>query len=74
MSVLEITKMGNLVLRKIAAQVDQDEILTKPFQDLIDQMALTMEEVGGIGIAAPQVGISKQLASYQSPIRELTLP
>ena len=42
MAVLPIAKLGNPVLRKIAAQVDPRDIRTKDFQQLIDDMFETM--------------------------------
>ena len=38
MAVLPIAKLGNPVLRKVAAQVDTRDIRTKEFQQLIDDM------------------------------------
>ena len=61
MTVLPIAKLGNPVLRKIAAPVDPREIRTKEFQQLIDDMFATMLEEPGIGLAAPQVSRSIQL-------------
>jgi peptide deformylase len=48
----------NPVLRQIAEPVEKidDEILT-----LLDDMADTMYEYNGIGLAAPQVGVSKRV-------------
>src|SRR5690242_2116014 len=61
MTVLPIAKLGNPVLRKVAAPVDPREIRTKEFQQLIDDMFTTMLEEPGIGLAAPQVSRSIQL-------------
>ncbi|HZN43988.1 MAG TPA: peptide deformylase [Nitrospiraceae bacterium] len=61
MAVLPIAKLGNPVLRKIAASVDLREIRTREFQQLIDDMYETMLEEPGIGLAAPQVSRSIQL-------------
>ena len=61
MAVLPIAKLGNPVLRKLAAPVDPREIRTKDFQQLIDDMFETMLEEPGIGLAAPQVSRSLQL-------------
>jgi peptide deformylase len=61
MAVLPIAKLGNPVLRKIAARVDPRDIRTKEFQQLIDDMFETMVEEPGIGLAAPQVSQSIQL-------------
>jgi peptide deformylase len=61
MAVLPISKLGNPILRKVAAQVDVREIRTREFQQLIDDMFQTMLEEPGIGLAAPQVSHSIQL-------------
>jgi peptide deformylase len=49
------------VLRRVAKKVTQKEIADPLFQQLIDDMFLTMYEAPGVGLAAPQVGISKQI-------------
>ena len=61
MAILPIAKLGNPILRKMAAPVDTREIKTKEFQQLIDDMFATMLEEPGIGLAAPQVLRSVQL-------------
>jgi len=61
MAVLSIAKLGNPILRKLAAPVEAREIRTKEFQQLIDDMFQTMLEEPGIGLAAPQVSRSVQL-------------
>ena len=49
---------GNPVLRKIAQEVDRnDETLAQ----LINDMKETMYDSEGIGIAAPQIGVSKRV-------------
>lgn len=62
MAVLEIARMGNPVLRQVAEQVDPKEIKSKKFQDFLDDMYDTMVDACGIGLAAPQVSVSKQVA------------
>ena len=62
MSVREIIKMGNPVLREIAEDFSPKEILSEDTQSLVEDMWDSMEAAGGIGLAAPQIGISKQLA------------
>lgn len=52
---------GDAVLRRVAKRVTRDEIADPLFQQLIDDMFLTMYEAPGVGLAAPQVGVSKQL-------------
>ena len=74
MAILSITKMGNPILRKIADPVPATEIVTTEFQNLIDSMLETMDTVGGIGIAAPQVGVSKQLARIKVSVDNQRYP
>ncbi len=47
------------ILRKVAERVDLAEIPS--LQKLIDDMLDTVVYIGAIGLAAPQVGVSKQL-------------
>ncbi len=61
MSLLRIAHLGHPVLRQIAVEVDADEIQSPAFQSLIDDMAETMRESDGVGLAAPQVFVSKRL-------------
>lgn len=58
----EILKLGNPILRRTAKEVSKKEILSENIQNLIDDMWNVMEKAGGIGLAAPQIGISIQLA------------
>ena len=58
----EILKLGNPILRRKAKEVSKEEILSENIQNLIDEMWNVMEKAGGIGLAAPQIGISIQLA------------
>jgi peptide deformylase len=58
---LPIAKLGNPVLRKIAAKVDPRDIRTKDLQRFIDDLFETMLGEPGIGLAAPQVSRSIQL-------------
>ena len=48
-------------LRKVAKRVDPDEIREPLFQQLIDDMFATMYAAPGIGLAAPQIDVSKRL-------------
>ncbi len=56
-----IVTEGHPVLRRQAKKVSAKEIGDALFQQLIDDMFLTMYEAPGVGLAAPQVGVSKQL-------------
>ena len=59
---LQILKLGNPILRLIAKELTREEILSSEIQELIPKMWSVMKEAGGIGLAAPQIGISIQLA------------
>ncbi|MGK7891695.1 MAG: peptide deformylase [Leptolyngbyaceae cyanobacterium] len=54
-----IVQLGNPVLRQIAEPIYsyQDPWL----QSLIDELLITLQQSNGVGIAAPQVGISRRL-------------
>ena len=62
MSIREIVKMGNPVLREVAEDFSVEEIKSTETKDLLEDMWDSLEAAGGIGLAAPQIGISKQLA------------
>src|SRR5579863_5328241 len=57
----EILANGHPTLRKVAKKVDPREIDDPLFQQLIDDMFETMYEAPGVGLAAPQVNVSKRL-------------
>ena len=55
MAILEIKKAGDPVLKNICTPVTK---IDKRLRNLLDNMAETMYQYEGVGIAAPQVGIS----------------
>nr|Q7NJV3.1 RecName: Full=Peptide deformylase 1; Short=PDF 1; AltName: Full=Polypeptide deformylase 1 [Gloeobacter violaceus PCC 7421] len=59
--VYEIVKTGDPVLRLTAKPLNSDEIQSEAIQQLIAAMAERMREAPGVGLAAPQVGVSVQL-------------
>jgi len=61
MSILKVARMGHPVLRAKAKPIDPADITTPRIQDLIDSMFATMQEYGGVGLAAPQVHESLRL-------------
>jgi len=68
MAVLPIVEHPNPVLRRKAKRVNHvDEALNK----LIDDMIETMHHASGIGLAAPQVGISLKIAVIGMPEEEV---
>jgi peptide deformylase len=60
--VLPIMQAGDPVLRQKARALSVPEILTPEIQRLIAAMRDTLYEAPGVGLAAPQIGISLQLA------------
>jgi peptide deformylase len=52
---------GHPTLRKVAKKVDLEELKDPLFQQLIDDMFVTMYDAPGIGLAAPQVNVSKRM-------------
>ncbi len=61
MALLKITRLGDPVLRKPAADVAVDQIGSPDVQRLIDDMAETMRDSDGVGLAAPQVNVPKRI-------------
>ena len=59
---LEIVQAGNPVLRQLARPLGIPEIKSKEIQELIESMRKCMREAPGVGLAAPQIGRSLQLA------------
>jgi len=59
---LKIVQAGEPVLRATASALPQEKIALAQTQVVIDWMRETMRDAPGVGLAAPQVGISLQLA------------
>jgi peptide deformylase len=59
---LKIVQAGDPVLRKKSRPLTKEEITSAQIQQLIDLMRTTMREAPGVGLAAPQIGQSIQLA------------
>lgn len=58
MALLEIRKAGDKVLKEQAVPVTK---IDRKIKQLLDDMAKTMYEADGVGLAAPQVGVSLRL-------------
>lgn len=56
MAKLQIIKAGDPVLREKASKVN---VINKNIKRLLNDMAETMYSADGVGLAAPQVGVSK---------------
>src|SRR5678815_1874023 len=57
-----IRDSGEPVLRQAGKTVEPAEILSPEVQQLIELMRETMRQAPGVGLAAPQIGLSLQLA------------
>ncbi len=62
---LPIVECGDPVLRRVAAPIEASEVRSEELQRLMAAMRATMEAAPGVGLAAPQVGVSIQLAVVQ---------
>jgi peptide deformylase len=62
MAIFKVMRLGHPVLRKAAAPVPASEITLPETQRLIDDMIETMREYQGVGLAANQVHVPKQIA------------
>jgi len=65
---LEIVQAGDPVLRKKSRPLTKEEILSPSIQELIPLMQDTMREAPGVGLAAPQIGQSIQLAVIEDRV------
>jgi len=59
---LKIVTVGEPVLRDVAAKVSKKQLRHPDTQNLIAYMRETMRDAPGVGLAAPQIGISLQIA------------
>lgn len=59
---LPIICSGDPVLRQQSRALSPSEIKSKEVQNLIEHMRETMRNAPGVGLAAPQIGVSLQLA------------
>ena len=57
----EIITEGHPTLRKVAKKVSPSELADPIFQQMLDDMFETMYGAPGIGLAAPQINISKRI-------------
>ena len=60
--ILEIVQTGDPVLRRVGRELTPEEIKSSSLQRLIESMRDTMRAAPGVGLAAPQIGESLQLA------------
>ena len=67
MAVRQLLRMGHPLLRQKALPLLPEEITSAETQQLIGDMNDTMQANEGVGLAAPQIGVSKQIALVGTP-------
>jgi peptide deformylase len=58
MAIKKVRKIGDPVLRETSSNVEN---INKPVLGLVSDMLDTLENEGGVGLAAPQIGITKRI-------------
>jgi peptide deformylase len=73
MAIKKVRKIGDPVLRETSNNVEK---IDKPVLDLVSDMLDTLEEEGGVGLAAPQIGITKRiiLVRYEDKVETYINP
>ncbi|MCW9034426.1 MAG: peptide deformylase [Rhodospirillales bacterium] len=66
MAILKIARLGHPVLKRRAEEVDNPS--APEIASLVEDMVDTMIDSGGVGLAAPQVHVSKQLVIFHVPL------
>jgi peptide deformylase len=61
MQLPQIVQTGHPILRERAAEVTVQQIETPEFQELVDRMVAVMRQAPGVGLAAPQIGVSMRV-------------
>ena len=67
MAVRKIIRMGHPTLRRKAESIAENMIGSVSLSNLIEDMQDTLRDYGGIGLAAPQINESIQLAIIDLP-------
>ena len=62
MAILKVARLGHPVLRKVTEPVTERELQSDLTAGFINDMIETMKEYDGVGLAADQVHVSKQIA------------
>ena len=70
MAILKIARMGHPVLRRVAEPIADP---TAPaVKRLVTDMIETLDDIGGAGLAAPQVHVSQRLVIFRVPAERTT--
>ena len=73
MAVKKVRKIGDPVLRETSSNIEK---IDKPVLDLVSDMLDTLEDEGGVGLAAPQIGVTKRiiLVRYEDKVETYINP
>ena len=66
MAVRPIVRLGNPALRAPAEPVPAARLASAELRELVGDLVETMRVAGGVGLAAPQVGVGLQLFVYEA--------
>lgn len=58
---MKIRTIPDQTLKAVATDVTNEELITPEFSKLIDDMISTAQDLNALGLAAPQIGVSKKL-------------
>ena len=64
MAILSVAHMGHPILLQVAEPVPLDALLTPHFQRLCDYLIESMHTHDGVGLAAPQVHVSRRVVVF----------
>jgi len=73
MAVKKVRKIGDPVLRETSSNIEK---IDKPVFELVSDMLDTLEEEGGVGLAAPQIGVTRRiiLVRYEDKVETYINP
>jgi len=69
MTAIPIVKMGNPVLQAVAAPIEDP--ISPEIRELVEVMRESMDAAGGVGLAAPQIGVSLRLVIFEVSVERL---
>jgi peptide deformylase len=69
MAILKIARMGHPVLRRRAAEVEDPA--SPETRRLVEDMIETLADIGGAGLAAPQVHVPKRVVIFSVPAERI---
>jgi peptide deformylase len=58
---LPIVRLGDPILRRTATELPVEDVSSRDFQRFVDRLLRAMRGAEGVGLAAPQVGVSSRL-------------